>query len=126
MAATVAIPGRRVSTGETIYTEWMPRGGDCFIVRAQGLYKGGAASLSITAWRRTEEETDASAVQVTASGSNISVGAGMNTAIYLASTSTNGAGELVRLKLECTGGSAGDYFVLRIFPIIFFDGAKAY
>ena len=30
----VQIPGRRISHGETFYTDWMSRGGDCAILRA--------------------------------------------------------------------------------------------
>jgi hypothetical protein len=42
MAQTIAIPGRRVSDGETFYTDWVARGGDCVILRIEVLIQAGS------------------------------------------------------------------------------------
>jgi len=41
------------------------------------------------------------------------------------STDGNGAQEEVRVKVSCST-SSGAYFVVRIFPLIFFDSARNY
>jgi hypothetical protein len=46
MTQTVAIPGRRVSSGETFYTDWAGRGGDCVLLRVEVLVKAGSATIS--------------------------------------------------------------------------------
>jgi hypothetical protein len=59
------------------------------------------------------------------SGGISATAVGVATALYLASASSNGAQEQVRVVVDCNDGS-GSYFVVRVFPLIFFDGAKPY
>ncbi len=124
----VSIPGRRVSNGETFYMEWMGRGGDCFILRAELLVFDGDGSVSVAAETRGEDGDTVTTVTATTSAIAMS-SLGVATAVYLATTSTtpgNGAQEQVRIKIAYTNGSAGDYAVVRIFPPVFFDSAKPY
>jgi len=126
---TVQIPGRRISFGETFYTNWVPRGGDCMTITAECLIVPTSGSLKVTPQTRGEDGTTVTDVgysigDIDMSTVDIAVG------ICLASISTsagNGALEMVRLKVEFVDGSAEDaYGVLRIFPITFFDSAKPY
>lgn len=57
MAQTIAIPGRRVSQGETFYTDWTGRGGDCVILRVEVLIaaKVGSESVSFALETRGED-----------------------------------------------------------------------
>ena len=127
------IPGRRISFGETFYTDWMPRGGDCALLRAQALYKSnpGAGTVYISLETRSEEDTSASTMDTYYPSSppkllNLNA-VGVMTAIYLATTSSNatprGFKEQVRCKVTLNAGSAGDYWVVRIFQPVFFDNS---
>jgi hypothetical protein len=57
-AQSIAIPGRRVSDGETFYTDWVPRGGDCILMRVQVLFtssSSGSDTLEFDLETRGEE-----------------------------------------------------------------------
>lgn len=127
---TVQIPGRRISFGETFYTNWVPRGGDCIMVTAECLMVPASGSLKVSVETRGDDGVAVPPpVAYTIGGIDMST-LGTATGICLASTSTsagNGALEMVRLKVEFVAGSAEDaYGVLRVFPITFFDSAKPY
>ena len=125
---TVQIPGRRISYGEIYYTGWVPRGGDCLTVVAECMIAPTSGKLVVTPQTRGEDGSTVYDVNVALGGIEMDT-VGISTAICLASTSTspsNGAQEMVRLKVEFQEGSAGDYGVLRVFPISFFDSAKSY
>lgn len=127
---TVQIPGRRISFGETFYTGWVPRGGDCLTVIAECLIAPATGSLKVTAQTRGEDGTTVTDVGYTIGGVDMTAVGPPAIGICLASTSTsagNGAQEMVRLKVEFKPGATEDaYGVLRIFPISFFDSAKSY
>lgn len=129
---TTNIPGRRISYGETFYTEWLTRGGDCAFLRAQALIKSSATgSVYISLETRSEEDTSATAMDTYYPSSSPKLlnldAVGVKTAIYLARTGSmtpsRGFKEHVRAKVEFNGGSTGDYYVLRIFPPAFFDNS---
>ena len=115
------IPGRRLTNGESFYTDWTQRGGDSMLLRAELIADVGTSNLVITVEDRTEpgvtpgvvssEEPGGTAWTLTASS-----GTGVQTAYYDASMEAQ-----IRLKVECT---AGTYVVARIFPPVFFDNAK--
>ena len=131
MATTIPIPGRRVQDGETFYTDWVPRGGDCIIMRIEVLIDGGVGGdkMTFSLETRGEDGTTVTAVTTTSPGGAFTRDAvGVGTALYLATTSTsagNGSQEQVRVKVQSNGGGGG-YFVVRVFPLIFFDSAKPY
>lgn len=126
------IPGRRISYGETFYTDWVPRGGDCAILRAEGLIKtaAGGSTVRISLQTRSEEGTasDMDTFYPSSSPKLLEIsGTGLARAIYLAKASSvspvRGFLEQVRAKITVYGGAAGDYYVVRIFPLVFFDNS---
>lgn len=130
MAGSIVIPGRRITNGETFYTDWVPRGGDCILLRAEALIKSSGASGSVNVTLETRGEDGTSVEPVTATTTAVALnGVGIQTCLYLASTATtagNGAQEQVRVKVAYTDGSSGNYYVIRVFPLIYFDSAKPY
>lgn len=131
MAQTIAIPGRRIQDGETFYTDWLPRGGDCILLRVEVLIDagGGGDAVEFVLQTRGEDGTTVTNMTPKSPGSGLSLSAtGVATCLYLATTSTtagNGAQEQVRVLVTSAGGGGG-YFVVRIFPLIFFDSAREY
>lgn len=127
MVQTIAIPGRRVSSGETFYTDWVQRGGDCMILRVQVLIAAGGGD-AVTFWLETRGEdgtTVTTPVTPTSPSGGLELTAvGVATCLYLAGTSSGGAQEQVRVGVQCGSDMGTGYFVVRIFPIIFFDNAK--
>jgi hypothetical protein len=129
---TMTIPGRRISYGETFYTDWIPRGGDCAILRAQVLMKNASGgSVRISLETRSEEGTSANPIDTYYPSSAPKLlelsGVVVGAAIYLPTKDTSsplrGFQEQVRAKVTVNGGSAGDYWVVRLFPPIFFDNS---
>ena len=130
------IPGRRISHGETFYTDWGPRGGDCALLRAQALIKyapgaGGTGTVYISLETRSEEGTSDTTMDTSYPSSapkllNLNA-VGVKTAIYTATTGSNttsrGFKEQVRFKVAWNAGAAGDYYVIRLFPPVFFDNS---
>lgn len=130
MANMMQIPGRRVQDGETFYTDWVPRGGDCILFRYQLLIDAGVSGDKMVFTLETRGEDGTTVYTITSTPSPIQRDAvGIGTALALATTDSesmgNGVLEQVRVKVQCTG-SGGGYFVVRIFPLIFFDSAKPY
>lgn len=126
------IPGRRISSGETFYTDWSQRGGDCAILRAQVLVKSSASGkVQISMETRSEEDVSPTLMDTSypsAAPKLLDLSAvGLKTAIYTAvagsSSPARGFKEQWRLKITTSGMSAGDYYVIRIFPPVFFDNS---
>ena len=56
----VTMPGRRISYGETFYADWMNRGGDGALLRAQALIKSSTTgSIYLSLETRSLEDTSA-------------------------------------------------------------------
>ncbi|MFN9332461.1 MAG: hypothetical protein ACK6D1_07655 [Planctomycetota bacterium] len=130
MAQTVAIPGRRVSSGETFRTDWTPRGGDCAILRVEVLIaEGGGKAITFALETRGEDGTTVTTMTPKSPACGLELtSTGVATCLYLATDATtagNGAQEQVRVVVSCTSDSGG-YYVVRIFPLIFFDSAREY
>lgn len=130
MAQTVAIPGRRVSSGETFYTDWAGRGGDCVLLRVEVLIASTSGSNAIAFSLETRGEDGTTVATMTpkspAGGLELT-SVGVATCLYVATTAAtagNGAQEQVRVKVTCSADA--QYFVVRIFPLVFFDSARAY
>lgn len=123
MAQTVAIPGRRISDGDSFVTDWIPRGGDCMILRVQFLVAAGA---TVSAWLETRGE-DGSTITTPLTPTTAAISSnttGVKTCLYLATAAgtARGAQEQVRVGVACGDGS-GSYCVVRILPLVFFDNA---
>jgi hypothetical protein len=130
MAQTVAIPGRRVSSGETFRTDWTPRGGDCAILRVEVLIaEGGGKAITFALETRGEDGTTVTTMTPKSPAGGLELtSTGVATCLYLATDATtagNGAQEQVRVVVSCTSDSGG-YYVVRIFPLIFIDSAREY
>lgn len=125
---SILIPGRRVSHGESFLTSWFTRGGDCMVVHAECLVASGGSVL-ITAETRPEPGGTITSPTPTyvPSGSVLTLSAvGLVTGYWRAGTTTsNGIGAQVRLKIAFSGTS-GQYLVLRVFQPVFFDAARPY
>ena len=126
------IPGRRISYGETFYTDWGPRGGDCALLRAQALIKSSSTgSIYVSMETRSEEDTSATTMDTSFPASAPKLlkleALGVKTAVYTATTGSNsparGFKEQVRMKIAFNSGSAGDYYVIRLFSPVFFDNS---
>jgi hypothetical protein len=131
MPQTIAIPGRRVSSGETFRTDWVPRGGDCTLLRVEVLIaNGGGDEVSFSLETRGEDGATVTTMAPTSPSGGLELTAtGVATALYLATTSTtpgNGAQEQVRVVVAVSDEIGTGYYVVRILPLIFFDSAKSY
>ena len=122
MAATIKIPGRRITDGETFYTDWSDRGGDCILLRVEILVKTGVG-LDVSLETRGDDGTSVTTISPTSAALTGIGSVGMHPCVYLASITTGGAKKQVRVVVGCNDGSGG-YFVTRIMPLIFFDNAK--
>ena len=130
MAQNIPIPGRRIQDGEEFRTDWVPRGGDCVILRIQVLVAAGGGGIDTVDFALETRGEDGTTINtLTPKGSAISVDTtGVKTALYVADTSStagNGAQEQVRVVVS-SGAGGGGYFVVRVFPLIMFDSAKPY
>ena len=79
---------------------------------------------------RGEDGTSVTTITPTSPAGGLELDAtGVATCLYLATTSTsagNGSREQVRVVVAGGGDVNEDYWVVRIFPLIFFDSARAY
>ncbi|MGE0144676.1 MAG: hypothetical protein AB7I19_14555 [Planctomycetota bacterium] len=122
-----ALAGRRISSGDILYTDWMAVTGDCLLLRAQCIVNSGGGTVDITPQTRGDEGS--TVTTVTATGSALVLNSqGFASAAYLATNSTalgNGLQRQVRFKVATSGTWAdGSYMVIRLLPPIMFDSAQ--
>lgn len=123
---TPLLPGRRISSGETLYTDWMDRLGDCLLQRAECLQDSGAGTVNITPQTRGDEGGTVTDLPVTTSALTLTA-VGMATAVYLPSSDIPSAGmkKQLRLKVSTSGNwDSGSYMIVRLHQPIMFDNAK--
>jgi hypothetical protein len=125
MTLALPIPGRRISKGEIFCTPWFVSRGECVLLRGESLYKGGAGTVDLSLETRGEDGTAINPITPTTTAISLST-AGVLSCLYLATATTNGAQMQVRVKMTYTGGAAGDYMVVRVFPPLFFASARPY
>ena len=122
----VNIPGRRLTQGETFYTDWIARGGDSMLLHAEVIRQSDSgAAIEITVETRSEPGVAEAAVDPTypASATKLTISSvTVGTGLWRSTTSTGLKAQL-RLMVACTG-TAGEYAVTRVFAPIFFDNAK--
>jgi hypothetical protein len=127
--AVTQIPGRRMTSGESFYTDWTSRGGDSLLLRAEVIKLAGAGvKIEIQVQSREEPgdtETAFGPTWPTTTPGLLTIDAeAVLTGLYQAGAST-GLDAEVRLKVTCTGGTAAtSYCVVRVFSPVFFDNAK--
>ena len=94
------------------------------------LHASGSGAVFFSLETRGEDGTDVTTITPTSPSSGLEVSAvGIGTCLYLATTSEavgNGSQEQVRVVVTCDTEELNVYFVVRIFPLIFFDSARAY
>lgn len=124
------IPGRRISSGDVLYTDWSNATGDCLLARAECLVKAGSSG-TVNLEPQTRGDEGSTITDVTATTSVLASSAvGFSTAAYLASTSTsagNGLQKQVRFMISTSGSwDDGSYMVVRLHPPIMFNSAREY
>lgn len=131
-----SIPGRRISHGDTLYTDWTQRRGDSLLLRAECIVDSGG-SVDLELQTRSEPGPGASStpsevftltptVMTAGTGAKLQMdAAGVFTALYLAAADGTGASMRASVRLKITfSGSPGQYQVVRVLPFNFFDNAK--
>ena len=127
------IPGKKVIYGESFSTDWMPRGGDGFILRGQQVdstidttlivkvevYTKNADSAGDGA--KLEESGSTNAVHIDIADGSVNV---IEVIVEPSATANKGVLEMVRLRISTSSGSSGDWLLCRTFPITWFDGAR--
>lgn len=123
------IPGRKIFQGETFLTDWQPRGGDGFILRAENIGDTGI-DVAIEILTKNSEETG-DGLPITSNGTNpyqlvlTAASSGIKELIVEPSADANeGVEELVRLKVSTSGGSSSDWMLCRTFPLVWFEGVR--
>lgn len=124
------IPGRRFSPNDKIYTDWVSRGGDNVILRADRVASPASGTCKVTIrvlTKNADENTDGAVVYSGASPASFEVAIGDNDVnelvIVSEAAAPKGLKQLVRLEIVCTGGT-GEWIQVRIFPPIFFNSAS--
>lgn len=123
-------PGRTLQAGESVLSDWLPRGGDNAIFRAQlvaaelsGADPVGTVSIKVLT-KNSEEPGDGAEITAAAMSFTTTDDVGdikeelvISTAGSSAST---GIMEMLRYKVECTNG----WMRVSVFPPVFFDSAQ--
>ena len=124
-----SIPGRRITSGEVLYTDWINVTGACLLLRAECLMDGGGNTVTFTPQTRGDEGGTITDVSATSAALTLTA-AGFATTAYLASTSTspgNGLQKQVRIKIATSGvWTEATYMVVRLHAPIMFDSSKEY
>jgi|SoiMethySBSTD1v2_1073268.scaffolds.fasta_scaffold1293026_2 hypothetical protein len=116
------IPGRRITGGESFYTDWMSRGGDSMLLRVEALKTvGSPATVDFVVETRDQPGgTITSPVSPTVpSPGPLS----LSSAIVATGYYKENLKAEVRLKISCTTSSS-TYAVVRVFAPVFFDAAS--
>jgi hypothetical protein len=132
------LPGRKFFTGETVFSDWFPRGGDNMIFRAERITIRSDATPSIKVTisvftKKATEVGDGDEVVDTAPSPDVPYtivlddsSAAIEQEVIISgdgSAGVNGLEEMVRFKCVCSNGDDDDYVQIRIFPPVFFDQA---
>lgn len=116
-------PAQYLFKGASVFSPWMPRGGDNLRVTAQLVDNtqpggGNKTKLEVRVFEKNSEDTD--------NGED----ADISTVISLDDPTTaggigvdewNGLEELVRYKFTCVGDGEADYVLFRMLPPVWFD-----
>lgn len=113
--------GQTFQSGEVVLGDWFPRGGDNAVARVQCIDQSGS-SVDATVSFLTKNEED---IGDGSSVLSIDVGGGADEALSppgIATKLSEGQfKELIRVKVSCVVG----WVTLQVFPLVFFDSAKA-
>lgn len=115
------IPGRRITGGESFYTDWMARGGDSMLLRVEALKVVGSAEVDFVVETRKEPGgtiTTPVTPTVPSTPPLKLTAAGVATGFYKENLQAD-----VRLRVS-SGSASSAYAVVRVFAPVFFDAAK--
>ena len=121
------VPGKRIFKDEEFYTDWMPRGGDGFILRGQMIEMTGTTlAVSVEVETKNSDDTSNPTTSIKTLTLNNAGGNAIQQALFEPPTGAGSTGvkELVRLKVSTSSGSAGDWMLCRTFPFVWFEGAQ--
>jgi hypothetical protein len=130
-AAMRILPGLRLFSGDVYYGAWSPRRHDNMIARAECVdldTTGGKVTITFY----TKNKDDPGDGVLVENGEDVPVafklvvdtkGAVTGTLVDSSSVSSFGMKEIVRCRYTWSGGSSGDWLLLRQFPFVFFDDA---
>jgi hypothetical protein len=125
------VPMRKVFHNEEFYTDWVYRNGDGLILRGEQIdTNSGAIEVKFQVYTKNREDTGKGS-PILSSGSPVNLTLDTSThdvqelIIEPSSTTDEGVEEMVRLRCYTSSGSSGEWMLLRVFPIVFFDGARA-
>ncbi|MHC4516310.1 MAG: hypothetical protein ACYS5W_21785 [Planctomycetota bacterium] len=134
------LPGRRLEPGETIFTDWIYRGGDNVIIRAEAFQsENGNANtkITITFYTKNSEETgEGNEILDPTNPYEIEVGPFISSNPFdieeviitsvatTSATQPKGVEEVIRCKLVCENATGSGWVTARIFEPIFFDDAS--
>jgi hypothetical protein len=120
------IPGKKVFHDEEFLTDWMPRGGDGFILRGERIDQittTPAMKVSIEVQTKNSEDTTNPTTGIKTLDLPFD-GSALREAIFEPAANPNGVKELIRFKVSTTLGAENDWMLLRTFPLIWFEGAR--
>ena len=132
------LPGRKLLSGETVFSDWFPRGGDNLIFRAQRMSDRSVGSpdinVTISVYTKSHEDVgEGSQVVDTTPSPDVPYTIVLNHSSDIeqeiiisgdGSLGVNGLKDMVRFKCVCANGGDGDFILMRIFPPVFFDQAQ--
>jgi hypothetical protein len=119
-----SLPGTRLFQGDAFFGEWVGRGGDNVITRVECIDKDGAAGAKVTVTFYTKNTDDAGDPANAIASEQVVVQAkGDLKTNLIESTTTTGLKQLVRCKYVMSGGSKGEWLLIRQFSHVFFDTA---
>lgn len=111
--------GQILFSGTSVYSPWMPRGGDYMLASGQLLAKSGSNNLVVTVFTKNQEDT----------GNGSNADAGVSITLTTAGTIVKGTWgpsvlkEMVRYKFSAEGST--DWFLFRMLDATWTDEAKA-
>lgn len=109
-------------TDYSVFSPWMPRGGDNLRATLEVVKRGSSATVTVRVFTKNSEDTgdgaDADSAMTLAGGA-----AGRYVAEW-ASNSSKGAKEMVRYKFTVSGAAA-DWTLFRMLPATWFDAVQA-
>lgn len=112
--------GRTFQGGESVFSDWFPRGGDNAIVRTQLIAEeaSAAGNLEIELFTRKSDEQGVG----TMIGSTITLTSGGDEGTVQTVVQIGGFEDLVRIKVSKLSTK---WMTAQVFPLVFFDSVKA-
>lgn len=116
--------GQYLFNGDTVYSPWIPRGGDNLTYSAD-LIAQNTSELKVEVYTKNPEDIGDGDLITATEGSMTSSGLGpFSETIASTKTATEGIEELVRFKFTPTTSTAGHYVLFRMLDPVWFDSVN--